>query len=150
MTKNLANNVKQFASLDFEVSESEMIDEIQMKMPFLPLKYLYENFAIERSDDSCYKLPNPWNLKINNEYWQSLTVNKSEFYIYKAYLDTRGKRNIVRATAKIFRHEKVMTKVWCQIWFKNEEKPLILKIRDYFKISFKGIYEFSWGQWAVL
>lgn len=103
-------------------NESEMVSELGEEMPHFPVEFLYEN-RDKINGTNCTKLPNPWNIHVNDRYWQEVAMNDSTFYVWSAYLDTRYERKgpAVRAVGKV-----LMKKGLVLIKPNSDNKPICL------------------------
>ena len=105
----------------------------QEKFPNVPLQFLYEMkssdgqhcIQIEEKENSIYNERNInklFNITINNQYWQEYISKSGLFYLYNAYLDTRGEDSLIQIIAiaeETARHD--VNK--CALWYNNSADP---------------------------
>ena len=127
--------------------ERDLVEELQGKLPNLPLVYLHENKGKDwhlRDNKTCAKFPRLFDLHISNLYWQETETSNGTFYLYGAYLDRRRQNRLgptVRILGMINRIEPKV-KTFCQIWFSGQKEPVISKVLEYKYIWFR-----KWGNY---
>ena len=103
------------------------------KFPNVPFQFLYElknnngqhSYNIKENENIIYNERNInklFNITINNQYWQEYISRRGIFYLYNAYLDTRGKYSYIQIIAiaeKAARNDVHK----CAIWYKNSSDP---------------------------
>ena len=67
-------------------NETRFLDVLQKMLPNLPIFYWKEN---KEKFSDCEKLPEIYDLKLNNEHWQVKETKDVTFFLYAAYFDTR-------------------------------------------------------------
>lgn len=97
-------------------------------------------------NSSCAPLPDIYNLKFNNMYWQEFQTPMVTFQIYKAFFDNRninGLSNSVHVLAMID-HIDLTEETFCQIWFEDQTEPVIVGT-----VMYKYIWYHGWGDPGV-
>lgn len=69
-----------------EENETQMLDMLQTLLPNINIFYWQENKEIF---SKCQKLPDIFDLKFNNKYWQVKETGDNTFFLYAAYFDSR-------------------------------------------------------------
>ncbi|XP_040563465.1 uncharacterized protein [Lepeophtheirus salmonis] len=130
-------------------SEQDLVKDLQMKLPNLPIVYLQENKNKNwhyRNQSTCAKFPTLYDLHFNNIYWQETETSNGTFFFYGAYLDVRKKNQLgptVRILSMINRIQPTI-KTFCQLWFKGSKEPVIAKVYEY-----KYIWYHKWGNYKT-
>ena len=113
--------------------------------PNLPLIYLkHEAPTIQTTTNSCAKFPDLLDLHFNNNYWQETTTSDGTFLLYGAYLDVRAANRLgptIRLLGMISRLRPKL-KMFCKLWFKNPNQPIISPVVEYKYIWYK-----KWGNY---
>ncbi|XP_015600282.1 uncharacterized protein LOC107270104 [Cephus cinctus] len=128
-------------------SEDELIEEIEKRLPSLPLAYWNRNKNNKQmfyGNDSCAKYPSIFDLEFNNVYWQSMRTSNGTFQLFGAYYDRRKLSRIgpaVRIVGMINRIEPTV-KTFCQMWFEGEKEPQLVETLEY-----KYIWYSKWGNY---
>ncbi|QQP41199.1 Putative LOC100164358 [Caligus rogercresseyi] len=131
------------------ISETDLVNDLQKKLPNLPIVYLQENKNKNwhyKNQSSCAKFPALYDLHFNNIYWQETETSNGTFFFYGAYLDVRKKNQLgptVRILSMINRIQPTI-KTFCQLWFKGSKEPLIAKVYEY-----KYIWYHKWGNYKT-
>ena len=103
------------------------------KFPNVPFQFLYE--MKNNTGHHCYNygenkniiynernIKTIFNITINNQYWQEYISTSGIFYLYNAYLDTRGKDTLIRIPAIVENSAKNVI-LRCAIWYKKSADP---------------------------
>ena len=134
-------------------TEEELIQEIEDRLPSLPLAYWNKNskFSGNQNKNSknkgsgCVaKYPSIYDLEFNNIYWQSLKTSNGTFQLFGAFYDNRKLSRIgpaIRIVGMINRIEP-MIKTYCQLWYDGEREPKVVEILEY-----KYIWYPKWGNY---
>ena len=75
-----------FRIFEGNLSEENLFEKLQKKLPNLPLIYWQKN---KRKFSGCNKIVNILDVKYNNQYWQVKETKYSTFFLYAAYFDIR-------------------------------------------------------------
>ncbi|GLV36768.1 uncharacterized protein CBL_02397 [Carabus blaptoides fortunei] len=127
------------------LSEDMLVEEVQNRMPSLPIVYWNKNKNKPMYINStCAKYPSVFELEFNNIYWQTLRTSNGTFQLYGAYYDIR-KQNRMGATIRVLgminRIEPTVV-THCQIWYDGKKHPVIVKTFEYKYIWYK-----KWGNY---
>nr|XP_034180995.1 uncharacterized protein LOC117604715 [Osmia lignaria]XP_034180996.1 uncharacterized protein LOC117604715 [Osmia lignaria]XP_034180997.1 uncharacterized protein LOC117604715 [Osmia lignaria] len=131
-------------------TEEELIQEIEQRLPSLPLSYWNKNskFAGVKSkgNSSCSYLryPSIYDIEFNNVYWQTMRTSNGTFQFFGAFYDRRKLSRIgpaVRIVGMIDRIEPTV-KTHCQLWYDGEREPKIVETLEY-----KYIWYSKWGNY---
>lgn len=127
------------------LTEDKLVEEIQNKMPSLPIVYWnkYKNKPMGMNS-TCARFPSMFDLEFNNLYWQTLRTSDGTFQLYGAYLDKRAQNRLgptVRILGMIDRIEPSVV-TYCQLWFEGKKEPVITKSFEYKYIWYK-----KWGNY---
>uniref|UniRef100_A0A6P7GIF3 Glycosyltransferase family 92 protein n=1 Tax=Diabrotica virgifera virgifera TaxID=50390 RepID=A0A6P7GIF3_DIAVI len=126
-------------------SEDMLIDDIQKRIPNLPMIYWnkYKN-PPTGLNNTCARFPSVFDLEFNNIYWQTLRTSNGTFQLFGAYLDNRPNNRLgptVRILGMIDRIEaSVITH--CQFWFDSKKDPVMAKSFEY-----RYIWHRKWGNY---
>ncbi|CAH1962938.1 unnamed protein product [Acanthoscelides obtectus] len=127
------------------LSEDNLIEDIQKRMPNLPIVYWNKNKNKPMGfNSSCARFPSMFDLEFNNLYWQTLRTSNGTFQLYGAYLDKRTNNRLgptVRILGMIDRIEPTVV-TYCQFWFDGKKDPIIGKSFEYKYIWYK-----KWGNY---
>lgn len=127
------------------LSEDMLVEQIQQKMPNLPIAYWNKHKNKPMGMNStCARFPSMFDLEFNNLYWQTLRTSNGTFQLFGAYLDVRPNNRLgptVRVLGMIDRIEPNVT-TYCQFWFEGKKEPVIGKSFEYKYIWFK-----KWGNY---
>lgn len=141
------NPLEQEPSVDRSpsLSEQDMAEQIQAKIPNLPISYWqkYKGKAMSKNK-TCAKFPSLYELSFNNMYWQTLKTSNGTFYLYGAYYDNRtlvAMKPVIRVLGMIDRLEP-RVKTFCQLWFEGYKEPVFAKVWEYKYIWYK-----KWGNY---
>ncbi|XP_034180995.2 uncharacterized protein LOC117604715 [Osmia lignaria lignaria] len=131
-------------------TEEELIQEIEQRLPSLPLSYWNKNskFAGVKSkgNSSCSYLryPSIYDIEFNNVYWQTMRTSNGTFQFFGAFYDRRKLSRIgpaIRIVGMIDRIEPTV-KTHCQLWYDGEREPKIVETLEY-----KYIWYSKWGNY---
>lgn len=131
-------------------TEEELIQEIEQRLPSLPLSYWNKNskFAGVKSkgNSSCSYLryPSIYDIEFNNVYWQTMRTSNGTFQFFGAFYDRRKLSRIgpaIRIVGMIDRIEPTV-KTHCQLWWDGEREPKIVETLEY-----KYIWYSKWGNY---
>ncbi|XP_058792872.1 uncharacterized protein LOC131665179 [Phymastichus coffea] len=134
-------------------SEDELIQEIEERLPSLPLAYWTRNSKVSQTAKAsetsagggCQpKYPSIFELEFNNVYWQTLRSSNGTFQLFGAFYDDRKLSRIgpaIRIVGMIDRIEPTV-KTYCQMWFEGEKEPKIVDVLEY-----KYIWYSKWGNY---
>lgn len=127
-------------------TEQQLIEEIAERIPSLPLADWSRNskLAQKKSNDSCSRYPQIYDLEFNNIYWQTLRTSNGTFQFFGAFYDNRRLSKIgpaVRIVGMIDRIEPTV-KTYCQLWYEGEREPRIIETLEY-----KYIWYAKWGNY---
>jgi hypothetical protein len=89
-------------------------------------------------DDCSALIKQPKHLNIENDLWQVLETPNATFKMFNAYLDNRN-GSIVRVLSFINKPE-LKAELFCQLWFKDIDRPLIVQTSEY-----RVIWHKEWG-----
>jgi len=127
------------------LSEDKLVEEIQDRMPTLPIVYWNKHKNKPMGlNNTCARFPSMFDLEFNNLYWQTLRTTNGTFQLFGAYLDTRAQNRLgptVRVLGMIDRIEPVVI-THCQLWFEGNKEPVITKSFEYKYIWYK-----KWGNY---
>lgn len=125
------------------LSESELAQLLQAKVPSLPIHYWQTlNNKFPSKNKTCAKFPSLWEISFNNIYWQTLKTSNGTFHLYGAYYDNRtlvAMKPVVRMLGMINRLEPKV-KTYCQFWFHGFKEPKFAKVFEYKYVWYK-----KWG-----
>ncbi|XP_028144962.1 uncharacterized protein LOC114338558 isoform X1 [Diabrotica virgifera virgifera] len=140
-----SNDLEPFIDKSPNLSEDMLIDDIQKRMPNLPIIYWNKNKNKPMgSNNTCARFPSMFDLEFNNIYWQTLRTSNGTFQLFGAYLDNRPNNRLgptVRILGMIDRIEANVT-TYCQFWFDNKKDPVMAKTFEYKYIWYK-----KWGNY---
>lgn len=134
-------------------TENELIEEIEKRLPSLPLSYWIKTNTIKspspndkkKTTKNCIPhYPSIFDLEFNNIYWQTLRSSNGTFQLFGAYFDNRKLSRIgpaVRIVGMIDRIEPKI-KTYCQLWYDGEREAKIVDILEY-----KYIWYSKWGNY---
>ena len=133
-------------------TEEELIEEIEQRIPSLPLAYWNKNSkysggqAKAKGNYSCsnLKYPSIYDIEFNNVYWQTMQTSNGTFQLFGAYYDRRKLSRIgpaVRIVGMIDRIEPIV-KTHCQLWYDGQREPVIVETLEY-----KYIWYPKWGNY---
>lgn len=135
-------------------TEEELIEEIEERLPSLPLAYwsknnkynAQQNKIFKKGNESCtnFKFPSIYDLEFNNIYWQTLRTSNGTFQFFGAFYDKRKLSRIgpaIRIVGMIDRIEPTV-KTYCQMWFDGEKSPVVVEYLEY-----KYIWYPKWGNY---
>ncbi|KAK1130932.1 hypothetical protein K0M31_017237 [Melipona bicolor] len=133
-------------------TEEELIEEIEQRIPSLPLAYWNKNSKYSGSQTkakgnySCsnLKYPSIYDIEFNNVYWQTMQTSNGTFQLFGAYYDRRKLSRIgpaVRIVGMIDRIEPIV-KTHCQLWYDGQREPVIVETLEY-----KYIWYPKWGNY---
>uniref|UniRef100_A0A7G3AL54 Glycosyltransferase family 92 protein n=1 Tax=Lutzomyia longipalpis TaxID=7200 RepID=A0A7G3AL54_LUTLO len=124
---------------------NEIVRDIETRVPFLPLDFWARQTLIGRKKmkPQCGKFPSIFELEINNDLWQTQRTSNGTYQLFGAYMDNR-KSNAndqwyIRILGMIDRVDTHLP-MFCQIWYDQQEKPVIVPLEEYHYIWIK-----SWG-----
>ncbi|XP_043250914.1 uncharacterized protein LOC122396497 [Colletes gigas] len=133
-------------------TEEELIQEIEQRLPSLPLAYWNKNSkysggqAKSKGNDSCssLKYPSIYDIEFNNVYWQTMRTSNGTFQFFGAFYDRRKLSRIgpaIRIIGMIDRIEPTV-KTHCQLWYDGEREPKVVETLEY-----KYIWYSKWGNY---
>lgn len=132
-------------------TEEELIEEIEERLPSLPLAYWNKNNKYSgqskgRANDSCSNLryPSIYDIEFNNVYWQTMRTSNGTFQFFGAFYDRRKLSRIgpaIRMVGMIDRIEPTV-KTHCQLWYDGEREPKVVETLEY-----KYIWYSKWGNY---
>lgn len=127
------------------LSEDKLVEDIQKRMPSLPIAYWNKNKNKPMGfNNTCARFPSMFDLEFNNIYWQTLRTSNGTFQLFGAYLDARQNNRLgptVRILGMIDRIEPTVV-TYCQFWFEGKKEPVIAKSFEYKYIWYK-----KWGNY---
>jgi len=124
--------------------EAELTPLIARKIPNIPFEFwLKEKSKIYTKNHTCAFYPNVFDIKFNNNYWQTFRSSNGTFYLYGAYHDNRAAvgRPTMRILAMIDRIEPTV-KTHCLLWFSASKDPVVTPVVEY-----KYIWSKKWGNY---
>ncbi|EFX71575.1 hypothetical protein DAPPUDRAFT_308785 [Daphnia pulex] len=91
----------------------------------------------------CAFFPSVFDLRFNNNYWQTLRSSNGTFYLYGAYYDSRKiiQQPVVRILGMIDRLEPTV-KSNCLFWYDIAKDPLVMPVVEY-----KYVWNKKWGNY---
>lgn len=133
-------------------TEEELIQEIEQRLPSLPLSYWNKNSKYSgnqgkiKGNNSCsnLKYPSIYDIEFNNVYWQTMRTSNGTFQLFGAFYDHRKLSRIgpaIRIVGMIDRIEPIV-KTHCQLWYDGEREPKIVETLEY-----KYIWYPKWGNY---
>lgn len=133
-------------------TEEELIQEIEQRLPSLPLAYWNKNSKYSgaqskaKGNDSCSGLryPSIYDIEFNNIYWQTMRTSNGTFQFFGAFYDRRKLSRIgpaIRIVGMIDRIEPTV-KTHCQLWYDGEREPKVVETLEY-----KYIWFPKWGNY---
>lgn len=129
-------------------SEEFLAMEAANRLPSLPIAYWEKHKNKQPAkfykNKTCAAFPTIYDLEFDNVYWQTLRSSNGTFHFYGAYYDVRPNSQLgptVRILAMINRIEPSVV-THCQIWFDNQNEPVIVKTYEYKYIWYK-----KWGNY---
>lgn len=134
-------------------TEEELIEEIEQRIPSLPLAYWNKNSKYPggqakaaKGNYSCsnLKYPSIYDIEFNNVYWQTMQTSNGTFQLFGAYYDRRKLSRIgpaVRIVGMIDRIEPIV-KTHCQLWYDGQREPVVVETLEY-----KYIWYPKWGNY---
>ncbi|XP_023312767.1 uncharacterized protein LOC111692870 [Anoplophora glabripennis] len=127
-------DLEPFVDKSPSLSEDNLIEDIQKRMPNLPIVYWNKNKNKPMGlNNTCARFPSMFDLEFNNLYWQTLRTSNGTFQLYGAYLDKRANNRLgptVRILGMIDRIEPTVV-TYCQFWFDGKKDPVIGKSFEY-------------------
>ena len=130
----VTNEILQYKPQSYAISYNrKRYLKYQEKFPNVPFHFLYEKknndgqhcYNFEETETMIYNEINInklFKITINNQYWQEYKSRRGMFYLYNAYLDTRGKDSLIQITAIV--EKEVKNEVHkCAIWYNNYADP---------------------------
>lgn len=136
-------------------SEDELIQDIEDRLPSLPVAYWNKNSkflsstssnkAAKTNKSACIaKYPGIYDLEFNNIYWQSLRTSNGTFQLFGAYYDVRKLSKIGPAIRMVGMIDRIAPtiKTYCQLWYDGEREPKVVEILEY-----KYIWFPKWGNY---
>ncbi|XP_065365629.1 uncharacterized protein LOC135958665 [Calliphora vicina] len=123
-------------------SITDLVTKFQKKLPSLPIEYFYRHAKQSMQKfRNCAQYPALQVINFYNTYWQTFYIDNSIFQLYGAYYDTRPKTGpVVRILAMTNHQLNEFPIIYCQLWFEDDNRPVISTIREY-----KIIWEPTWG-----
>lgn len=95
------NDQEPFVDRSPSLSEDKLVEDIQKRMPSLPIIYWNKlknkNLGV---NSSCARSPSLFDLEFNNVHWQTLRTTNGTFQFFGAYLDVRP-NNRLGSTVRI-------------------------------------------------
>nr|XP_015836268.1 PREDICTED: uncharacterized protein LOC659180 [Tribolium castaneum] len=74
---------------------------------------------------TCAKFPDLFDLQFRNDHWQLQKTSTGSLFLFNAYFDRRG-GDFVRIITMFTQHPPE-TQFWCQFWYQNSTKPVIVE-----------------------
>lgn len=112
-------------------------------MENVPSRYVKNSRLKTGQNKTCAKYPSLKSLKFNNRYWQLLQAPQdTDFHLLSAHLDVR-KLNSAETSVRIIaiiNKEIVTVQTYCQLWYEEQEGPLVAKVVEY-----RMIWNRKWG-----
>ncbi|XP_069187451.1 uncharacterized protein [Procambarus clarkii] len=128
-------------AIDRTVSDGK--DDILKDLPNLPPSYLEKHNPHPWSgNNKCAQYPPLFDISFNNLYWQVLQTSNGTFYLFSAFYDNRTlnkKKPSLRILGMMNRINPTV-KTHCQIWYDDNNSPVISNITEYRYIWIK-----EWG-----
>ncbi|XP_018323544.1 uncharacterized protein LOC108735849 [Agrilus planipennis] len=138
-------DLEPFVDKSPSLSEDKLVEEIQYRMPNIPIVYWNQNKNKPMGfNNTCALFPSMFDLEYNNIYWQTLRTSNGTFQLLGAYLDVRPNNRLgptVRILGMIDRIEPTVT-TYCQLWFDKRKEPVVVKTFEYKYIWYK-----KWGNY---
>ncbi|XP_077295621.1 uncharacterized protein LOC143917881 [Arctopsyche grandis] len=129
-------------------SEDILAMEAEKRLPSLPIAYWEKHKGKQTikfyKNKTCAAFPTIYDLEFDNVYWQTLRSSNGTFHFFGAYYDIRPTSLLgpaVRILAMINRIEPTVV-THCQLWFDNQNEPVIVKTLEYKYIWYK-----KWGNY---
>ncbi|XP_003703438.1 uncharacterized protein LOC100878671 [Megachile rotundata] len=135
-------------------TEEELIQEIEQRLPSLPLAYWSKNSKYAGSQGkssgkgsngcSNLKYPSIYDIEFNNVYWQTMRTSNGTFQFFGAFYDRRKLSRIgpaIRIVGMIDRIEPTV-KTHCQIWYDGDREAKVVETLEY-----KYIWYSKWGNY---
>lgn len=150
LTRHLESTTENLDQIPFvdkspSLSEDMLVEDIQKRMPNLPIVYWNKNKNKPMGlNNTCARFPSMFDLEYNNLYWQTLRTSNGTFQLFGAYLDKRPQNRLgsaVRILGMIDRIEPTVI-TYCQFWFEGKKEPVITKTFEYKYIWYK-----KWGNY---
>lgn len=133
---------KDAKSGDASSSDGELVNLIQKRVPNLTFDlWMKEKSKIYGKNHTCAFYPNIFDIKFNNDYWQTLRTSNGTFYLFGAYYDRRPERPHVRILGMIDRIEPTV-KTHCLLWFDVSKDPVKTPV-----IEYRYIWNKKWGNY---
>lgn len=95
------NDQEPFVDRSPSLSEDKLVEDIQKRMPSLPI--IYWNKLKNKNlgfNSTCARSPSLFDLEFNNVHWQTLRTTNGTFQFFGAYLDVRP-NNRLGSTVRI-------------------------------------------------
>ena len=93
---------------------------LQTILPNLPVFFWQENKEVF---SKCQKVPDVYDLKFNNKYWQVKEAGNVTIFLYAAYFDTRNRISFDELSDKLF-----FDKLSSNEYKKNRKNPLMAPV----------------------
>ena len=126
------------------LKEDELTPMIARRIPNVPFEFwLKEKSKIYGKNHTCAFYPNVFDIKFNNNYWQTFRTSNGTFYLYGAYYDNRAAVSspTIRILGMIDRIEPKV-KTHCLFWFEASKDPVVTPVVEY-----KYIWSKKWGNY---
>ena len=125
--------------------EEELAALIQKGVPNVPFAFwMREKGRIVSKNHTCAIYPSVFDIRFNNDYWQTLHTSNGTFYLYGAYYDDRARNPLgptVRLLGMIDRIEPTV-KTHCLLWYDVAKDPVKTPVVEYKYVWFK-----KWGNY---
>lgn len=93
----------------------------------------------ESPDAPCGRYPTEEDILIDNIVWQNLEMKKGFLKLLNAYLDERKNETIVRINASGKPLNISADMIYCQFWFGEKSRPLVVKATEFLIMWYWGI-----------
>lgn len=126
------------------LNDEELTPMIARRIPNVPFEFwLKEKSKIYGKNHTCAFYPNVFDIKFNNNYWQTFRTSNGTFYLYGAYYDNRAAVSspTIRILGMIDRIEPKV-KTHCLFWFDASKDPVVTPV-----IEYKYIWSKKWGNY---
>ncbi|XP_049879346.1 uncharacterized protein LOC126376176 [Pectinophora gossypiella] len=144
-TPALAAQAPLLATDNRVVSEAELREEAERRLPSLPLAYWHKHQNDKNKyykKKTCAPFPSIYELEFHNTYWQTLRTTNGTFHLYGAYLDARNTSRIGPAVRILAVHDRIRPKLatHCQLWFEERAEPVVVR-----NLEYKYVWNSKWG-----
>ncbi|KAH8407732.1 hypothetical protein KR222_011806, partial [Zaprionus bogoriensis] len=109
---------------------------LQQSLPEVDIEYWLR--VGQRLNSSCARYPNPLELRLHNEIWQTFENGNVTFRLYAAYLDRRAavrwSPGVLRVLATANQRYYRFPPTHCQLWYEGQREPIVVLISEYISI----------------